>query len=158
MYPLQDFVARQRVDSFLAAWYPTVDSYYDILTSRGETAVGRAVIDFVASLAVLEEELGRGSDVKEGAPFVLGKIFSLAECVAAPWVQRFFMTLPHFRGIDFEEDILSQNGFKQTAHWMRAVIDRPSVIASKCPEDEVMAAAMRYYVSYVSPGAPADLL
>ena len=77
--------------------------------------------------------------------------FSFAECVAAPWVQRFFVTLPYFRGIDFEGDIL--RAFDALPGWMRAVRDRASCRESICPEGEMIDAAKRYYVSYLSPGA-----
>jgi glutathione S-transferase len=87
--------------------------------------------------------------------FILGENFSYAECIAAPWIQRCYVTLPYFRGIDFEDDILSRFDFMST--WMRAVCDRPSCVTSRCPESEMIAACKRYYVSFVSPGATGTL-
>ena len=75
---------------------------------------------------------------------------SVTECIAAPWVQRFFVTLPCYRNIYFH-DILKKNQFERTASWMKAVRARSSIIESKCCEDEMLAAAKRYYVSYITP-------
>ena len=58
---------------------------------------------------------------------------------------------PYFRGIDFEGDVL--RAFDSLAAWMRAVRDRASCQESICPEGEMIDAAKRYYVSYLSPGA-----
>jgi glutathione S-transferase len=148
MYPLNDPTACQCVDSFLRKWYPVVDKYYGVLCATSEKEVRSKQQKFVTSLFELEKELCCQGD------FILGDTFSLGECIAAPWVQRFFVTLPYFRAIDFETDVLKENGLDRTCAWMRAVRERPSVLRSKCPEDEILAAAVRYYVSYVSPAAP----
>ena len=74
--------------------------------------------------------------------------------MAAPWVQRFFVTLPYFRGIDFD-DVL--RAFDALPGWTRAVRDRASCRESICPEGEMLDAAKRYYVSYLSPGATGRL-
>ena len=58
---------------------------------------------------------------------------------------------PYFRGIDFEGDVL--RAFDALPGWMRAVRDRASCQESICPEGEMLDAAKRYYVSYLSPGA-----
>merc|ERR1711939_1275348 len=47
-----------------------------------------------------------GDELLNRAPFLLGDDFSFAECICAPWVQRFFVTLPYFRGIDFDHRII----------------------------------------------------
>ena len=123
--------------------------------------------ELVDRLAAVDKLLDR-------APFLLGDDFSFAECIAGPWVQRFFVTLsgavsgssrrrrshhlprrPYFRGIDFEGDVL--RAFDALPGWMRAVRDRASCQESICPEGEMLDAAKRYYVSYLSPGATGRL-
>ena len=78
----------------------------------------------------------------------MGEHFSHAECISAPWIQRAYVTLPYFRGIDLENDILSK--MDRVSKWMAAVCERPSCVESRCPESEMIAAAKRYYVSFVS--------
>lgn len=135
------------VEKFLDIWHSVVDEYYSVLTAGSEVTVKKSLVRLVKDLALLDSLLQES----EG-PFLLGTLFSVAECIAAPWVQRFFVTLPYFRNINFH-DIFEENQFERTAVWMKAVRDRPSVIESKCPEEEMLAAAKRYYVSYVTPGA-----
>lgn len=136
------------VERFLDTWHVAVDEYYSILSAGNEKSVERSFGRFVDLLATLDSLLQ-----DESGPFLVGSSFSVAECIAAPWVQRFFVTLPNFRDIDFGR-VLYENGFDRTASWMEAVRERPSVIESKCPDDEMLAAARRYYVSYATPGAP----
>lgn len=154
LYPSSSsYDACQQIDAFLEIWLDVVDHYYDILTvppSSGETGVMNTMNVFERSLGALENVLSQNSASKDGA-FVLGRKFSLAECIAAPWVQRFYVTLPHFRSVNFQETLLP---FGRTAKWMSAVRRRKSVVESKCPEEEIIAAANRYYVSYITPGSP----
>ena len=77
------------VERFLDLWHPVVDKYYSILTAGSEMSVNKAMDQFVGDLALLNSLLKES----EG-PFLLGESFSVAECIAAPWVQRFFVTLP----------------------------------------------------------------
>ena len=134
----------ERIERFLARWADVETTYYDLLRASSDAQVEERRALFVDRLAAVDELLDR-------APFLLGDDFSFAECVAAPWVQRFFVTLPYFRGIDFEGDIL--RAFDSLAAWTRAVRDRASCQESICPEGEMLDAAKRYYVSYLSPGA-----
>jgi glutathione S-transferase len=140
--------ACQTIDQFLSTWYPIVDKYYDLLCAGSVQSAKKRQEIFADSLSVLESQL-----LDDG--FLLGDTFSLAECICAPWVQRFFVTLPYFRGIDFQEQILSP--YPNVARWMAAVSSRPSVLESKCDEEEMLNAARRYYVSFVSPDAPGRL-
>jgi len=141
-----------RIDSFLGVWESVVSTYYAVLTSSSQKQVTQSLKRFQGALDKLEDTL---NDKDDDTPFVCAK-FSVAECVAAPWVQRFFVTLPYYRNIDFEDDILNDR-YPTVQRWMEAVRTQPSVMASMCPEDEMKAAAERYYVSFVTPGAPATL-
>jgi len=134
----------ERIERFLSQWAEVETTYYDLLRASSDAQVeGRRAL-FVDRLAAVDALLDR-------APFLLGDDFSFAECIAGPWVQRFFVTLPYFRGIDFEGDVL--RAFDALPGWMHAVRDRASCQESICPEGEMLDAAKRYYVSYLSPGA-----
>uniref|UniRef100_A0A7R9ZG78 GST C-terminal domain-containing protein n=1 Tax=Pseudictyota dubia TaxID=2749911 RepID=A0A7R9ZG78_9STRA len=119
----------------------------------GEVGARNTMNILESSLGALEDALNQITEVSEGGSgdFLLGDSFSLAECIAAPWVQRLFVTLPYFRSVDFRKTVLP---YKRTKKWMDAVRARSSVTVTKCPEDEIVAAARRYYVSYISPGSP----
>ena len=134
----------ERIERFLSQWSDVETTYYDLLRASSDAQAEERRALFVDRLAAVDELLDR-------APFLLGDDFSFAECIAGPWVQRFFVTLPYFRGIDFEGDIL--RAFDALPGWMRAVRDRASCQESICPEGEMLDAAKRYYVSYLSPGA-----
>lgn len=161
MYPVADAEIRGRIDHFLEIWYPVVDSYYSFLCATSESSVNSALEKFRTSLKLLEIELpdveSSSSTTEDGGYFFLGDAFSVAECIAAPWIQRFYVTLPYFRGVGFKENVLPSECTK-VGRWANSVRARPSVAISACPKDEMLAAARRYYVSYVSPGAPGKLL
>jgi len=160
MYPLNDVEITQRVDHFLDVWYLVVESYYNYLCASSELNANSEREAFCGSLKALEKELSMcgpaGQEHHQQGDFCLGNTFSIAECIAAPWVQRFFVTLPYFRGVDFFQQVLPAECVN-VSRWMNAVRQRPSVKASSCPEEEMLAAARKYYVSYVSPGAPGIL-
>lgn len=139
----------ERSEAFLEKWRDVETTYYDLLRVGSEPQAEARRVVFVERLSAVDALLASRS------PFLLGDDFSYAECVAAPWVQRFYVTLPYFRGIDFEGDVLRT--FDSLPHWMRAVRDRESCKASICPEGEMLDAAKRYYVSYLSPGATGRL-
>lgn len=87
--------------------------------------------------------------------FLLGSSFSLAECVAAPCVERMLAMLPYWRGFDVL-DLCRQRSLTRTAAWMKAVAARPSVMATTAGHAEMARAARQYYVNHVSPGAPGE--
>jgi len=142
------------IELFLDKWARVTDSYYGVLTATSQKEVERQKLSYIQSLGVIDKLLQQQSG---DGDYLLGSTFSYAECISAPWIQRFYITLPYFRGIDFEEDILSNSNFVCISSWMEAVCNRPSCIVSMCPEDEMIAACKRYYVSFVSPGASGSL-
>ena len=187
MYPVEDSEKLALIDEFLQIWENHVTpSYYKCLTATSEKSADHAQRNFILtlqdrlqpilikthSLSGLSNEHGTGSHGNYG--FLLGPTFSVAECVAAPWIQRFYFVLEHFRGIDFEDDILvrlktndngkssnnddNQGNKNVVQTWMENVMQRRSVQQTECPHDEMAAAAMRYYVSYISPGSPASIV
>lgn len=170
MYPVHDQAKRDLVDSFIDVWDNEItSSYYSCLTATSEKSARTAQKKFTKSLKqtlrpiLLESRQmsSEASNENESGAFLLGPNFSVAECIAAPWVQRFYFVLEHFRGVNFRDDILEEcdadddDSLPVVKEWMEAVLKRPSVQKTECPHDEMVAAAMRYYVSYVSPGSPA---
>jgi glutathione S-transferase len=147
MYPKD----HKRIDRFLNVWNSVTSTYYNYLTASGERSTRTNRIAFTASLKHLEPILS-----EHDGDFVLGNTFSVAECMAAPWIQRFYVTLPYFRGIHIIEDIIPKE-CEEVAKWMEVVRKRPSVQVTACADDEMLNAARKYYVSYVSPGAPGTL-
>jgi len=136
----------EQIQTFMKRWQHVTDTYYDLLTASSEKEVVKRKKEFIKSLAGIDNLLKARS-----GEFILGEPFSYAECISAPWIQRFYVTLPYFRGINFEDDILSR--FDYMSSWMKAVCNRPSCVDSICPESEMIAACKRYYVSFLSPGA-----
>mmetsp|Transcript_15245 Transcript_15245/g.28492 ORF Transcript_15245/g.28492 Transcript_15245/m.28492 type:complete len:156 (+) Transcript_15245:608-1075(+) len=149
MYPGQKL---EEIEQFLHIWHQVVDDYYDVLTAVSEMSVESQKKKFLKSLQDLQGTL----TVSNAGPFVLGDTFSVAECIAAPWVQRFFVTLPYFRKIDLDHVIRNDTDYEKVVNWMDAIRTRPSVARTACPPEEMLAAAQRYYVSYFSPGSPAS--
>ena len=155
LYPHEeDEDACHLIDEFLSQWYPASDRYYDFLRAGSLEETKRCQKEFFNALTSLEKILN--DNAQEEGNFLLGKHFSLAECISAPWVQRFYVTLPYFRNLDFENEMERMN-LNRVSNWMKSVCERPSVVGSKCPEDEMIIAAKKYYVSYITPGAKGTL-
>lgn len=76
-------------------------------------------------------------------PFLFGDRFTLAECNAAPFVQRCCSLLPAFTGPDSDMPgpavdplaICDQLRLDRLKKWIEAVLARPSVAATGIPED-----------------------
>lgn len=82
---------------------------------------------------------------KPGGPFLFGSQFTLAECEAAPFVQRACSILPNFTGKDHgcayvdPMQICDENKLDRLKEWMTATLARPSVAAAKVPDAEMAA-------------------
>lgn len=133
------------IEQFMNKWQDVTDTYYDLLRATNEKDVKKRQTGFVKRLNEIESLLKES----EG-PYILGKDFSYCECISAPWIQRFFVTMPYFRGVEFT-DLISD--MPNVEVWMKAVCERPSCIESRCPDEEMIAACKKYYVSYLSPNA-----
>ena len=141
-----DAVAVALVDRFLALW-PTVEtSYYAVLKATSQDDADARQQAFLSALKDLENLLATQKGI-----YLLGDRISVAECIAAPWIQRWSVTLPRFRKLDLHDGLLAPNGLERVAAWTRAVAQRPAALETKAPESEMIAAAERYYVSYVTP-------
>lgn len=131
------------VEEFLQHWQKVTDAYYDCLRATSELEAQESEESFWETLEYLDDHF-----MQDNGDFLLGTDFSVAECICAPWIQRFYVTLNCFRGIDF--DSLAVARVPTAARWMQTVCLRPSVKESRCPEQEMIAACKRYYVSYIS--------
>ena len=144
------------VDDFVKFWSSRVEpAYYEILKASSEAQVQIAVDAFRRVLVQVDERLRSGWDGEPpsdaATPFLLGERFSLAEAVAAPWVERMLLMLPYWRKIDAVE-LCEESGCARTAAWLRAVATRPSVEETSAGEAEMARAAKLYYVDYATPG------
>jgi len=148
MYPAvsSDPEARRRIDRFLPAFENVIQGYYSYLTATSEAESESGKRAFCEALRRLEAEIQ--------GPFCLGDQFSIAECYAAPWVHRFSVVVPHFRGVRLRDLIPSD--CPKVAEWMGAVAERPSVQTTNGPEDYLLKSTKNYFVKYITPGAPAS--
>lgn len=146
MYPKNDEEARGRVDQFLKAFETAIQGYYAFLSASNEDEVVTGREAFCQSLQGLNDALG------DGRPFLLGDTFSVAESITAPWVHRFQVAIPHFRGVELEDLDVPEN----ISRWMKTVFDRPSVQSTACSNEYLLESTARYFVTYITPGAQGD--
>lgn len=149
MYPC-DEESCEHIENFMQIWDKVTSEYYGLLRANSQEEADEYEAGFTMTLLEVDDLLK-----KYDGEFILGQHFSYAECISAPWIQRAFVTLPYFRAIDFENEVLSK--MEHVSNWMKSVCERPSCVATCCPESEMIAAAKRYYVSFISPGAPGYL-
>jgi glutathione S-transferase len=174
MYPKdKDSNRRVRIESFIQAFEKTIQGYYQFMTATNPEQVDAGKLAFCHALHALAPLLMIPGETT--GPFCLGETFSVAECYAAPWVHRYRITVPFFRGVTMREVLLqlakSKSGDggiddrvdkdtidsvenKVTA-WMDAVWNRPSVQATNGPDDKLLSATRDYFVKYVTPNSPA---
>jgi len=143
MYPVHDEELRECVDRFIKSFEAVKEGYYKYLSATSEEEVETGKQAFCESLAKLDAELK--------GPFCLGETFSVAECIAAPWVHRFMVTIPYFRGVSMQ----ALDPPEKVAKWMDAVLERPSVKSTNGPEDYLLKSTKNFFVKCISPGAPA---
>lgn len=101
---------------------------------------------------------GLGSSKNQGGPFLFGNQFTLAECNAAPFVQRCCAILPAFTkdgGTDEPSTPMptaapidplrfcDELGLVRLKQWMEAVLERPSVVATGVPKDDMIRSTSR---------------
>lgn len=107
-------------------------SYFPILRSQGEKQKA-ALESFKADLAATDTFLKR----HKSSPFLFGGDFSLAECNAAPFVQRACAILPALTSGENSAnpmEICDELGLVHLKAWMQAILKRPSVIETGVDE------------------------
>jgi glutathione S-transferase len=101
-------------------------SYFSLLRAYIDNGGGApaALESFKDGLICANAFLSEGS--KDG-PFLLGERFSLAECHAAPFLQRCCAILPEFTRVD-PLQLCDELGLDRLKVWIEAVLVRPSVV------------------------------
>lgn len=115
-------------------------SYWNILRSKGDSEkFESAVKNFKQALIDANTVLEQKGD-PEG-PFLFGEQFTLAECNAAPFIQRACNVLPAFTGEGDGEAVVDpikiceEQDLSRLKVWILAVLARPSVKAMELPEE-----------------------
>jgi len=120
-------------------------SYWSIIRAKGE-AREAAIETYRQELTGIDIFLSR---VGEGSgPFLLGDRFSIAECNAAPFVQRACAILPSFTGkgemgngegksVDLLE-ICDELKLVRLKMWIEAVLARPSVVHTGVSREDMV--------------------
>lgn len=121
-------------------------SYFPLLRARGEK-LEAALQTFREGLVAVNTFLNHHGDEK--GPFLFGDAFSLAECNAAPFVQRACIILPAFTGQKDHSikvnplDICDDLELVCLKRWMEAVLSRPSVATTGVAEEELLKGTTR---------------
>jgi glutathione S-transferase len=113
-------------------------SYFPLLRQKDEK-LDAAVESFKDGLINVDTFLSKLGNNK--GPFLFGSRFSLAECNAAPFVQRACTILPAFTGgakpinpIEICEDL----GLTRLKQWIEAVLSRQSVVATGVAKEDMV--------------------
>ena len=117
-------------------------TYFPILRSAGdETKLEAALDQFKMGLLNVDTFLRTMGNRGRDGPYLFGNQFTLAECNAAPFVQRACMVLPtgigSGRSID-PLDICDEFKLDRVKCWIMAVLDRPSVSETAVPKEVYM--------------------
>lgn len=116
-------------------------SYFPLLRAKGEK-LESALTAFKDGLIAADAFLKH----HHSGPFLLGETFSLAECNAAPFVQRACTILPAFTADDSHDSkmvvnpfqICDELGLQHLKAWMEAVLARSSVVETGVPKEQLM--------------------
>ena len=118
-------------------------SYLPILRAKEEAQLESALDTFKSGLTDADaflRKMGTGG-IGDKGPFLFGNEFTLAECNAAPFVQRACAVLPS--GIGNGQpvhplELCDELGLDRLKCWMEAVLERPSVIKTGVPADKLV--------------------
>ena len=109
-------------------------SYFGVLRAKGSEGYEAAAASFEEGLVKANAFLEAAGS--SGGPFLFGDRFTLAECNAAPFVQRACFVLPSFTEVD-PLKICDEKGLDRLKEWITATLDRPSVRSVRIPDDEM---------------------
>jgi len=122
-------------------------SYWNILRAKGDEKFESAVQEFKQGLINTNTFLEKKGD--PNGPFLFGNQFTLAECNAAPFVQRACNVLPAFTGKGEAETsecdsilvdpikLCEEEGLTRLKSWISAVLTRPSVKHAELSREEM---------------------
>lgn len=123
-------------------------SYWNILRSRGDNEKFEAAVQDFKQALINANTFLEQKGASDG-PFLFGDQFTLAECNAAPFLQRACNVLPAFTG---EGDggsvvdpikICEDQGLSRLKVWILAILARPSVKSIELPEEEMRQSVSR---------------
>ena len=134
-------------------------AYFPILRAKGDqfkVAVetfreGLVKVNSFLKHQQQQQQRNGNHDNNDEGPFLLGATFSLAECNAAPFVQRAITILPILTGqANFPPvkkvdplEICDELGLVQLKRWMEAILARPSVMATSVPREDLLKGTTR---------------
>jgi glutathione S-transferase len=98
------------------------------LGAKSEEQLAKGYEKLLSGLQSVENALNTYGN-EQGGSFLFGGSYTLAESLTAPFVIRMCANFPHHRGVDVIESC-ERAGFTRAAHWMQAVLERPSSINS----------------------------
>jgi glutathione S-transferase len=128
-------------------------SYFPLLRSNGDQL--KSPLDTFKEGLVNVDNFLKSLGRKDGGPFLFGEQFTLAECNAAPFLQRCCTVLPAFTGGDDNNDnnnngkpvcpleICDELGLVRLKGWIEAVLARPSVVATGVPKEDMLKSTTR---------------
>jgi glutathione S-transferase len=120
-------------------------SYFPLLrATKGDQSPLDTFKEGLVNVDNFLSSLGR----KDSGPFLFGEQFTLAECNAAPFLQRCCTVLPAFTGGDDEKpvsplEICDELGLVRLKRWIEAVLARPSVVATGVPKEDMLKSTTR---------------
>lgn len=124
-----------------------------LMMCSDEASAAAAYDKLCAGMVAANACLLKHGSSAEGS-FLLGKDFSLAECLSAPFVIRARTALKVHRGVDIQADAQAMR-LERLAQWLDAVAARPSV-ASTTPSPDYLSEVPSYlrarWFAYTIPG------
>jgi len=138
-------------------------SYFPLLRAGQGEKLESAVETFKEGLVSVDAFLTKMGDDSDGGPFLFGTRFSLAECNAAPFIQRACTILPAFTGKGDTNnnvktgagqvnpiEICDELGLERLKRWIEEVLSRPSVIATGVPKEDMLKSTTKMLERFAS--------
>ena len=114
-------------EAFSAAcdWWEARLAAHGVGESAGQGSTAAAVVDSPSALTPFQPPVPawRGLAALQRAPFYLGRIFSIVECLTFPFVDRFHAVLGFYRGFQLAE----RTRWPRMCTWLDACGSRPSI-------------------------------
>lgn len=131
-------------------------SYFPLIRAQGTDDAESQLQTLKKGLVSVDAFLTKAGCGADGGPFLFGERFSLAECNAAPFLQRCCAVLPEFTGVDDGDQmvdpikICDELGLVRLKEWIEAVLSRPSVVATGVPKKDMLQSTSRMLARFAS--------